>query len=61
MGRCHKQSSHLAHAGGCASICEFNIAKDPEELNDLATSPAHQSILQTMEQALRGILSPENT
>jgi len=39
----------------------FDLQEDPLEINDLASSPAHQSQLATMEGLLRALLDPEAT
>jgi choline-sulfatase len=37
----------------------FDLAADPEELQDLATNPAHRETLLACEAALRRVLNPE--
>ncbi len=37
----------------------FDLEHDPQELSDLASSPAHQPILRRFEQQLRAMLDPE--
>lgn len=37
----------------------FDLQQDPDEFNDLAMSPAHQSTRMQMEQELRAMLNPE--
>ena len=37
----------------------FDLETDPDELNDLGTSPQHQSICERMESILRSICTPE--
>ena len=38
----------------------FNMASDPNELNDLAGDPAYQNECDRCEAALRGLIDPED-